>query len=364
MSNKTTPKPPKRISRREVARLAGVSTTTITHVLQGNPKTGVSAETKERILRIVRETNYTPHAIASALDQRSTRHLAMVLGIPENVETMVFSPLLAACRQATQERGCYLMTYEVGERNMPDAGIPMSQLVQSGRADGLLIYKPDFLNKDIIFLQEKAIPFVAMESIFPVELSDVVSVTSDHALGGRIAASHVLSLGHRKITVFTRKFESIQLGYRRYPDGAYLEGIQETVAQWGLSPDQLTVIEGDTHDREKAMRALNSLRKNSYPTAILVADDLMASLALGFFQSKGLRVPEDISIVGYGNSPIASFTEPSLTTIQTPIKEVGEIAVKLLLDQINQKPIKQMRQKLTPQLIVRKSTGLAKPAND
>ncbi|HWL52985.1 MAG TPA: LacI family DNA-binding transcriptional regulator [Chthoniobacteraceae bacterium] len=347
---------PRRITRKEVARLAGVSTTTVTHVLQGNPKTGVSPATREKILRIVADTGYSPHVIASALDQRSLKHLALVLGPSETLDAERISLLLAACREATQKAGYYFMTHEVGQRNVADAGRQALELFRSGRADGLLVYKPDFLNVGAEFLHRHQVPMVMVESIQPVELKDLACVTTDHVLGGRLAAGHLLSLGHRKIGVLTSKLESFEADKRPWPVEAHLDGVREQFARQGMAPENFRVVEGDIHDREKTFEALASL-ESFRPTALLAGDDLLAVLALTYFQRRGVRVPGELSIIGYGDAPFVKFTDPALTTVRVPTGEVGTLAVNLLLDLIAGQPTTRFRHRFEPTLVIRESTA-------
>lgn len=348
---------PRRVTRKEVARLAGVSTTTVTHVLQGNPKTGVSAATREKILRIVSETGYSPHVIASALDQRSLKHLALVLGEPETLDAERISPLLAACREATQKSGYYFMTHEIGRRNVKDAGRQALELFQSGRADGLLVYKPDFLNVGIELLHQYRVPVVVLESIQPVGLPNSVGVTIDHLYGGKLAARHLLSLGHRRVAVLTSKLESFEADERPWPAEAHLMGVMEVFTQHGMTPENFRVVEGNVHDREQTYGALAALE--SYrPTALLAGDDLLALSALTYFQRRGVRIPEELSIVGYGDAPFAKFVDPPLTTIRVPSRQVGTLAVSLLLDLIAGRPVTRFRHLLEPVLASRDSTML------
>lgn len=348
---------PRRVTRKEVAHLAGVSPTTVTHVLQGNPKTRVRKETRERILRVVKETRYVPHALASVLRRRSEKHLALVLSKPESADPFI-SPLLAACREEAQKSGYYLMTHEVGQRLSEDAGRQAFDLYQSGRADGLLIYKPDFLNTSIEFLVKHNAPAVVLESTQSVGLPGIVSVTTDHALGGRIAASHVLALGHRRIAVLTTTLESLPEDRRPYPASFHLTGIRETLAQWNVRPENMCIAEGDVHDRTKTLRALDELAAHQ-PTALLAGDDLLAVLALTYFQGRGVYVPKALSIVGYGGSQSAEFTEPALTTVGLPTQETGTLAVQLLLDRMKGRPSGQPLRLLKPLLLSRTSVANA-----
>lgn len=123
---------PRRTTRKQIAELAKVSPTTVTHVLQDNPQTRVSPETRERVLRIAKEHNYVPHALASTLRRQTGKHLALMINKPETVDPTI-SPLLAACREEAQKFGYYLMIQELGERNAVDAGELAFRLYQSGR---------------------------------------------------------------------------------------------------------------------------------------------------------------------------------------------------------------------------------------
>jgi DNA-binding LacI/PurR family transcriptional regulator len=348
----------RRASRRDVARLAGVSPTTITHVLQGNPKTRVSPATRERILRVVRETSYTPHALASAVDGRRTKHIAVVAAKIGRGGHSFLDMIFDACRETAQAAGYYVMSYEVPAKGTPATASLLLDLVRSGRVDGLLINKSDMLTQDVRVLRNEQCPLVVIESTFDVESLGVPAVATDHHLGGKLAAEHLFALGHQRIALVTRVGMNPPDPRSRYQDVVFLEGVREAAQQQG--DGKLTILEGDYFDRAQTVAVIEDLlRLDTRPTGILFGDDILALTALGVLTRAGRRVPEDISVVGYGDAGFAEYAEPSLTTVHVPVAELGRLAVLALIDVLEGRPLARQRQVLSPSLVARGSSGSA-----
>ena len=330
----------------EIAKLAGVSRSTVSRVVNDHPN--VRASVRERVLRVIRETGYQPHAAARSLVTRRTRIIGVI--IPEAVTTLFTDPffphLLSGITQACNSQGYQLMLSlfngpagpEEMYRRVVGGGHLDSMVVASARVDDSLTGR----------LLDDAIPFV-MVGRHPDDRVRYVDI--DNVAAARMAVDHLARLGHRRIGIIT--------GPLNMPGGVdRLDGYRQAMAAHRLPLDEALTFEGDFSEASgtAAARRLLSLQV----TAIFAANDIMAVGALKVIRETGLQVPKDVALVGFDDLPIAASVQPALTTVRQPIEQMGSMAAGLLLSLLESPPDGHppaQKLILPTKLVVRESCG-------
>lgn len=331
----------------DIARLANVSKATVSRAL--NHRKDVSEETRERILRIVNEVGYSRNFVARGLATKRLQSIGLV--IPRSARFIFgnpyFSELIQGIGEVVDVRGYHLVL-----STSPDKSVYL-RLFSEKRVDGLILLGSGIRESDF----EKINSMLGHD--FPVVLINRRSrkfrcpaVTVDDTDGVFQAIGHLYELGHRSIATIAGPPESIHGGER-------LEAYRRALEDYGLAVDErLVVLSDDTENGGyKAAKELSS--RGVEFTAIFAANDLMALGAMGYFQDSGMRIPDDVSIVGFDDIHLASLVRPSLTTIKQSIREVGETAARLLLDILERKDgtLRAGEVKLPTELKVRQSSG-------
>jgi LacI family transcriptional regulator len=233
----------------------------------------------------------------------------------------------------------------------PDMGRGLPErILHSQQFDGVIMLFSDVDNPIFPFLKDGTTPLVLCGS--HPSFGDWTSVDAQHREGAQCAVEHLVRLGHRRIATITGPLRDVAAHERR--DG-YLQGLLD--AQLPVAAE--FIVEGDwTHERGyTAMQEL--LRVATRPSAVFVASDTMALGAIRAINEAGLRVPDDVALVSFDDLPLASYANPPLTTIRQPITGSGATAVKLLIDQIEQRNTPVTHVRLPTELVVRRSCGAA-----
>jgi DNA-binding LacI/PurR family transcriptional regulator len=332
-SDPTAERPP---TIRTVAARAGVSKSLVSLVLQNSPH--VSEQKRQAVLKAVAELGYRPDPVARSLAERRTRAVGLVI---DDLSNPWYVELLDGLRPVLHERG--LRPLLADGRNEPDAVQALSDL----RVDGLvLVGTPASSVVEQVNMLAGRIPTVVAgtrESL----LSHVDVVANDDYRGGRIATAHLRQLGHRAIAHIVGEGEVGRL--RR-------AGYEAEMSAAGLAP---RYVEGDWTEDAGRRVAKDLLRSPDRPTAIFAANDLSGVGVLAAADDLGLRVPEDVSVVGYDDTWFARLQRLSLTTINSHIAEVGQIAGRTLIARLDGESSTAGTRLLLPALIVRSSTGPA-----
>ncbi|MBX3062216.1 MAG: LacI family DNA-binding transcriptional regulator [Anaerolineae bacterium] len=329
------------ITLRELARAAGVSTTTASRVLS-NSSHNVSTQTRERVLRLADEMGYRPNMAARSL--RSDQ--SFTVGIMANDITSIFTPIIIrGIQDVLKDAGyfCVITSFD-GDMQLQDKAI--EELLSRG-VDGIAFVESwQYLAQSILVKANK--PYVFCERLFGNSIAN--SVITDNRNGARQATEHLVQLGHRRI------------GFINGPDHFYISkerllGYRAGLASASTPFDSALVLRGDwgLESGYEATRHLLNLAKR--PTAIFAGNDMMAIGAIYAIEEAGLRVPHDIAIVGYDDRPIATVIRPKLTTFTLPCYEMGCEAGKLLLSQIEGGLATTPELILQGQMIVRESCG-------
>ena len=325
---------------KDIARLAGVSTSTVSHVI--NKSRFVSEDIAERVNKAAQDLNYAPSALARSLKMNRTRTIGMLVTTSTN-------PFFGEVVKGV-ERSCYHKGYNLilcnteGDNERMKASI--NTLLQK-RVDGLLLMCSTLEGERIeVFDRYPDIPVVVMDWGPMLFASDKIQ---DNSLsGGYIATNYLIECGHKEIGCITGPLirHQAQMRYEGYKR-AVLEARLEINPQW--------IVESD-FECEGGYEAFNRmLEKGPLPSSIFVSNDMMAMGVLNAAHEKGIRIPEDVSIMGYDDIHIARFMSPALTTVHQPKYRLGKVAVETLLKKLEKETLEPQVVQLDPTLVVRKS---------
>jgi DNA-binding LacI/PurR family transcriptional regulator len=335
----------RRATSADVAARAGVSRTTVSFVLNAKADAGIPPGTRRRIEEAARELGYHPHGAARALAGGTSHTIGLVLR--QSAEQVAADALLAETLwgvAAEARTGGYRVLVEPLS---PDGG-RYSDLLLSQQVDGLIVSGPRVDDEELAALVAEGFPIILQGSLPDVP---VPSVDIDNRAGARTAVEHLIDLGHRRIGCIT----NAPLAYTAAADR--VAGYGEALAGAGIGLDPDLVIEG-AFDAASGYVAMTSLlaTRNAI-TAVFVASDIVAFGALRALREGGLRVPADISVVGFDDIPLARHFDPPLTTIRLPANALGAAAGRALVDRLTGRPTSE-RTLLPTELIVRESTAV------
>jgi DNA-binding LacI/PurR family transcriptional regulator len=342
----TTPR--RRATSQQVASRAGVSRTTVSFVLNNVPDSNIPPATREKVLKAAEELGYVPNAAAKMLVSGETRTIGLVISHAQHLAVDAFLPqLLYTLSQYSQEAGYNLLLETVRDVSAPDAYL---QLVRGHHIDGLVVVNTRSDDSQLPELIRKKFPVVVLG--FPnwqaVE-QDVHYIATDGINSARVATQHLVDLGHQKIAHITFApdyyfaTQDRHLGYKLALEQAGLKYQKSFVAYGNYSAASGFVA------MQKVLRAK--------PTAVFVGNDTVAIGALAAIHQAGLRVPEDIAVVGYDDIPTAAYLTPALTTVRVSAVEHGQKAIAMLERLMRGEIIDEKSIACSTELIIRDSCG-------
>jgi len=329
---------------RQVAREAGVSVTTVSNYLNGR-HSEMSVTTRERIREAIERLGYQPNHVARSLATRRTATIGLIISELTNA---LYPPVIlgaeAACRQAQYSLLLANVTDTDSERRAVE-------LMRSKQVDGLILFSVSFIdiaNEHLLQAHEEGVPIVVINRMLP-EGVPIPKVMLNNFRGAYLATRHLVELGHRRIAHIAGPANRFTGLDRR---AGYLAALVEA----GLPVDSALVIEGD-YSFESGYRAMRALLDHDRPSAVFIGGDAMALGALRAIRDAGLRVPDDLSLVAFGNPDFVHYATPALTTVDLPIVEAGMVAVEMLLKRIAAPQMPAETRMLEPRLLVRESTA-------
>jgi len=334
----TTEQVPERITLSELAGEAGVSLSTVSKVLNG--RADVSASTRERVERILDHHGYQRRF---GLPNRNT---LIELVFPE-LETAWAMEIIRGVENVARANGLSVVLTESGTRHAPDPEWITGVLRR--RPVGVVLVFSDLADDYKAQLRSRAIPFVIVDPAGD-PAPDVPSVGSANWSGGLMATRHLIELGHKRIAVITGP-EDMMCSLAR------LDGYRSAMSTAGLPVEETLVAFGNFQvdgGRDHARRILDS---DDRPTAIFAGSDLQALGVLDAARSLGLRVPEQLSVVGYDDLQLAQWSSPALTTVHQPLTRMAEEAARLVLRMSEEELDQVPRMDLATRLVVRESTS-------
>lgn len=332
---------------KDIAELAGVSPSTISIVL--NNKEGVSAKTRDRVLKIVKEFNYTPNQVARSLVQRRSRCIGMV--IPNTYNYSVFPELAWGVDQVLQQHGYSLSL--ISTHDDPELEAREIESAKARGIDGIITSSAVLGTQNLPRLVEEGFPVISLlRRVYDCPQLEFVIV--DHFKGGYLAAEHMIRMGHERIGLL-RGPANLCPGLERY------QGAVQAMADYGVSLHPELIRQGKFSQEFGWEAARDMLRLDSKrrPSAIVCGND---DLALGTFEATldaGLEVGRDVAVVGFNNIKTTSLKRIEITTISQQSQEMGQLAASRLIERIEDpdQTSAPFRKVLEPKLVIRKSCG-------
>jgi DNA-binding LacI/PurR family transcriptional regulator len=331
-----------RITIRDVAAHAGVSHQTVSRVINNNDQ--VTDATRQKVEAAIKELGYQPNAIARYMAKGSTRTLAC---FSPNLTDYTYANIIEGAEFEARQSGYFLMS-----ASAPDTDTFLTlvaELVASRRTEGLLLINPFMDDRHIHLPQYAPIVFVGART----SQDTMDSVFLDDEEAGRLATGHLVELGHEHIALITGPLEEDCSRDRK-------SGYLETLALHGMVSKPELILEGDW-SATSGHHAIQTLLSNNTPfTAIFAQNDRMAIGAIQALREAGQKVPDDVSVIGFDDMPLASYYDPALTTIRQDTFCMGREAARLLIRAI-ETPEKQRRHLRMPvELVCRNSTAICK----
>ena len=328
----------------DVAARAGVSRTTVSFVLNARTDVAIPEETRQRVQEAARELGYRPHGAARALAGGASHTIGLVFR--QSPEQVSADALLAETLWGIGSEA-HLGGYRVLVEPLSPGNGRYMDLVLSERVDGMIVSGPRVDDEDLAQMVADGFPVILQGSLPTLPAA---SVDVDNRAGARTAVEHLLCLGHRRIGCIT----NAPLAYTAAADR--LAGYQEAMQAAGVGADPNLVVEGG-FDATSGMAAMHDLLTRAPDiTAVFVASDVVAFGALRALRVAGRRVPEDVSLVGFDDIPLARHFDPPLTTIHLPARAIGAAAGRALVDRLAGRE-GHARTLLATELIVRDSTA-------
>lgn len=326
---------------RDVAQLAGVSTATVSHVL--NNTRAVSDVTKERVLAAMEELAYQPNAVARSLRVNETLTIGLI--VPD-VEIPFFAWVAHCIENAARDVGYSVILCNSGWELSRELGY--LENLEARRIDGLICVSVRMTNEHVTPLLKRNVPVVWFEEARDEGVSDAVVI--DNVKGAYEATSHLIGLGHRRIGCVLGVAQAMVTLNR-------VAGYRQALRDAGLPFDEGLLYAGDYEAAGGIRGARQLLELGDPPTAIFAFNDMMALGALQVANERGLAVPGQLALIGFDGIPLTEYLAPPISTVRQPIPEMSRIAISMLLDRINGRAPNDSRTvTIEPALVPRAST--------
>lgn len=343
--------PPSRspVTSADVARRAGVSRTTVSFVLNDVRDRGISASTRERVLAVARELGYEPNAAARTLAGGATRTVALVVPQVEHLYVDAFlAQLVASMNECCHLQGLRLLIESTeGEGREPGGFL---QLVRSRSIDGLIVANLRTTEIDHLRrLRDSGVPHVVFGCNLPAS-ERFPTMGDDTWRSARLAVQHLLDLGHRTVGL-------VNYAAAEYHSATQRErGWRQALEDHGIAADPRWIAHGNISAQSGYEATRELLARGIAFTALFAGNDTVAFGVLRALREAGLRVPQDVAVVGYDDIPLAAFAAPPLTSMRTDPVGHGRQAVQLLLAQMRRE-VANVAPLAAPRLVVRESCG-------
>lgn len=337
----------KRSTSMDVAKLAGVSRTTVSFVLNDVLGVSISEVTRKRVLEAARELDYHPNIAGKKLVSGKTYTIGLVLcQLPEQIFTDAFLPqVMLGVEQAAIQQGFHVLLKPID----PNANGGYASLIRENHVDGILLSGPRLDDQALVKLHEEGVPIMLMGQL-PGTTIPFVDV--DATAGARSAVEHLITLGHKRIGMVTNAPLTYTSAQQRR------DGYQQALEAVGLTVDESLIREGN-YTPSSGFEAMSALLELASPfTAVFVASDVVAMGALLAIKRAGLRVPQDIAVAGFDDIPLAEYFDPPLTTVHLPAYGLGWAAGERLIRLIRGEGLNEHSLLLESKLIARQSSSI------
>ncbi|CAG7623661.1 HTH-type transcriptional regulator DegA [Paenibacillus solanacearum] len=329
----------------DIARHAGVSKSTVSRVISGKGYT--SPEVREKVLHAAEELQYKPNALARAMVSQRTFNIGIIIYRKHYpiVSHPIYGKIVDAILAAAES-----LNYSVFVSTDKEMSQRTADYMLEKRVDGLVLISR--LSQEMIgYIDGFGIPYVMVNGT--VENNSVIQIVNDDRKGGAIAADHLYALGHRKIGVIAGP-QDHRSHHLRY------EGFMRRLRELGCTAEERHVAFSSQSTFDEGAACFHRMWERSHsalPTAIFATNDMLALGSMRVMQERGLRIPQDISVIGSDNIDFASYSNPPLTTVHTEKDRMGRDAVHMLNRLIQKLELHPQRVGYEPKLVVRGTTG-------
>lgn len=296
---------------RDVAKLAGVSPSTVSRVMNGTAN--VDDEKRERVMRAIEETGFKPNELARALFKQSSKIIGVIV---PNIENPFFNELAKAVEEEAYRNGYKMLL--CNSNNNTEKELMNIQMLNQMKADGIIIVT--YSDKTGQAIAECELPTVVVDRKL-TDGGETAYVESDHYKGGKMAMEHLIQCGCRNIVCLKGPVE-LSSGQQRY------YGYQDICKKYGIAEQCIEC----SYDYEDGLEATTELVKK-YPDVdgIVACNDMVAISAYKILTEKGYRIPEDVQLIGFDNIRFSWLFTPELTTVTQPITKMGTLAVQIII---------------------------------
>lgn len=326
----------------DVAQMAGVSISTASRAL--NRPEMVNEATRERVQAAANALGYIPQGAGRALVSRRTQTVGAVV---PRIGVSAFSDTVEALRQGLGKANYTLLLAQPPAQKQTDPR-PLRTLIERG-VDAIVLLESTYPETWKTLIKQNGLPVVSIWSDSTIKEPGMIGF--DNYLTGKIAAQHLLTLGHRRFAFIGGRLDVNIRARRRY------RGVLETIAAAGAYLPKRAIIETDYGFQQGYDAAEQLLNTKEMFSALICGNDYLALGAMSYLQGQGLNIPNDISVIGFNNSDFAKFTQPTLTTVHFPSADIGKLAAKALMQVLVDKTHLPLAKILPTPLVKRGSTG-------
>lgn len=330
------------ITMKDIAKMAGVSVVTVSRALNNKPD--INQKTKDSIIQIAKDLDYTPHGLARSLITRKTNTLGII--IPNNQDPFYAAVVDGISNESREREYSVILCNSHGD---PDEELRMLRLLREKRVDGMLVYPTQEDDRYIDVLRQSPIPFVFLNR--HTDALECDYVMNDNIHGAFSAVDELIRKGYRRIVYICARPDASS-GKER------IAGCKAAIKKHGLDSRNLRIMtcEETTHSCYAIVKGIIG-DTSSKPDALFLWDDRLAIGAIKALLEENLRIPADMAVVGYDDIEISEFLYPSLTTVRQPTYQIGETATRILIDKLESQDLADpQRIVLKPELIVRETT--------
>lgn len=329
---------------RDVARIANVSTATVSRVINSPEK--VRPQTRELVHQAMGHCRYEYNALARGFVTKRSHTLGLIV---PTISNPIFAESTRGVQDYAAPKGYQIILGNSYYQDREEG--KLLKVLRERQVEGLLITTTSLRGKPIKELLESGFPFVLLYST--VRKGPISAVGVDNFRGGYEATRHLIDLGHRRIGMLAGSFDFSDRSFHRW------HGYRRCLRKHGITYDSKLVIQSqyDLVGGRDGVKTLFGLKES--PTAIFCSNDYLAIGAMEGARELGLRVPEDLSLVGFDDMEISSFVSPRLTTIKQPAYYMGRLGTEILLRQIETGTPRPVQEILETKIVVRESTSRA-----
>ena len=335
----------RRVTSQDVADLAGVSRTTVSLVLNNVEGVNISAETRQKVHQAADQLGYIPNATAQALATQRAKAIGLVITrSPHHIASDTFlSQILSGLLEIVRQHKLRLLIESVEVEHQDRVYL---ELAQAKHIDGMILLTPRIDDAALKKLEEVDSPAVLMGEL---ENSNLPSVDVDNRLAAKRAVQYLTELGHSQIACISNAPPS----YTASPDRVL--GYKDAIAEAGIRLDETLIRYADFDPKSGFDQMKDLLRSGKKFTAVFVASDNVAMGAKSALRESGLRIPNDVSIIGFDDIPWAKYSDPPLTTMHLPAQELARTACLTLIGMLQGTFPEKRNQILDTELVVRQS---------